>query len=43
VDRAIGARSRRSTIALSRTLKSAGVIFTPENGGEPGVKLRRPE
>jgi hypothetical protein len=28
-------------IALSRTLKSAGVIFTPENGDGPGVRLRK--
>jgi hypothetical protein len=28
-------------LTLSRTLKSAGVIFTAENGDGPGVKLRK--
>jgi transcriptional regulator with XRE-family HTH domain len=28
-------------MALGRTLKSAGVIFTAENGDGPGVKLRK--
>ncbi|MFC7334532.1 helix-turn-helix domain-containing protein [Rhodocista pekingensis] len=34
---------RTSTIAAIRTaLESAGVEFIPENGGGPGVRLKRP-
>jgi predicted transcriptional regulator len=27
--------------AITKTLESAGVEFVPENGGGPGVRLRR--
>jgi transcriptional regulator with XRE-family HTH domain len=33
---------RSSTLAvIQAALKAAGVIFTPENGDGPGVKLRK--
>jgi transcriptional regulator with XRE-family HTH domain len=32
---------RASVAAIERALESAGVIFTPENGDGPGVKLRK--
>ena len=34
---------QRSTLAaIQRALESAGVVFIPENGGGPGVRLRDP-
>ncbi|MEO1242862.1 MAG: helix-turn-helix transcriptional regulator [Pseudomonadota bacterium] len=38
-----GARSpiNASLAALTRALESAGVEFIPENGGGPGVRLRK--
>ena len=33
--------TRSVGMALSRTLKSAGVIFVEENGEGPGVRLRK--
>jgi transcriptional regulator with XRE-family HTH domain len=33
--------SNEAIARLQRTLESAGVIFTPENGDGPGVKLRK--
>ena len=32
---------RANIEVLTRTLESAGVEFIPENGGGPGVRLRR--
>ncbi len=38
-----GADARQSTIAAVRqVLEAAGVEFIPENGGGPGVRLRKP-
>lgn len=31
----------RTVEAIRRTLESAGVEFIPENGGGPGVRLRK--
>ncbi|MEM6847601.1 MAG: helix-turn-helix domain-containing protein [Pseudomonadota bacterium] len=37
-----GAESRRATIeAIRRALEDAGVEFIEENGGGPGVRLRK--
>ena len=33
---------QRTAQALVRALEAAGVEFIPENGGGPGVRLRRP-
>lgn len=38
-----GERIKETTLAAIRTaLESAGVEFIPENGGGPGVRLKRP-
>jgi transcriptional regulator with XRE-family HTH domain len=33
--------SNEAMAAIQRALEAAGVIFTPENGDGPGVKLRK--
>ena len=33
----------RTVEAIQRTLEAAGVEFIQENGGGPGVRLRKPE
>jgi hypothetical protein len=33
--------STEARAAIQRALEAAGVIFTPENGDGPGVKLRK--
>ncbi len=33
---------RANAEALQRTLEAAGVEFIPENGGGPGVRIRKP-
>jgi hypothetical protein len=38
-----GARPRRSTLdVVRRAFEEAGVEFIDENGGGPGVRLRKP-
>ena len=35
------AASAEATATIRKALEKAGVIFTPENGDGPGVKLRK--
>jgi predicted transcriptional regulator len=45
LERTVGAVSANvaTTDAILRALEAAGVVFIAQNGGGPGVRLRRPE
>ena len=39
----VPAATAKNLLAIQRALETAGVLFIPENGGGPGVRLRRTE